>query len=213
MARNFASLPAVIGRVALALMLLGLMMVPQGDAQELGVPDSAILVIDPSRLFAQSRFGQRIASEIEAQSIALSEENRRIEAELTAEEKALTDERPDMEPEAFRDKADAFDAKVRNVRREQDAKVAALTKEGETAEWRFLGVARPVLEELMVESGASVLFDTRAVLLSAGAVDVTDEAVRRIDQVIGDGGDLELPSPGPEPGADDTLQPVPQTQD
>lgn len=164
-------------------------------SQELGLPDSAILVIDPGRLFAQSQFGQRINASIEQQGAALAEENRRIEAELTAEEKRLTEERPTMTPEAFRAKANAFDAKVREIRSTQDAKIDTLTQESDSAERRFLSVARPVLEELMVESGASVLLDTRSVLLSAGAVDVTREAVNRIDEVIGDGREIDLPAP------------------
>ena len=163
------------------------------SAQDLGVPDSNILVIDPGRLFAQSEFGKRVGAEIDARGTALAEENRRIEAELTAEEKALTEERPTLSPELFREKADAFDEKVRKTRSEQEEKANALARDGNALEQRFLRVARPVLEELMVETGASLLLDTRAVLLSAEQIDVTDEAVRRINAVIGDGSSIQLP--------------------
>ena len=183
------------GLWALALCLPGALSPAGAVAQEMGLVNSPILVVDTGRLFVQSQFGQRVSDEIERRGIALAEENRRIEAELTAEEKTLTQERPGMKPELFRQKADAFDAKVRKTRNTQEAKANALTQEGEAAERRFLNVARPVLEELMVESGAAVLLDTRAVLLSAGSVDVTDEAVARIDATIGDGGAFEQGTP------------------
>ena len=198
---------------AAALTLAGLGPVRPVAAQELGVPNSVILVIDPGRLFAQSKFGQRVGDTIETRGNALAEENRRIEAELAAEEKKLTEERPGMTPEAFRKKADAFDDKVRKTRSAQEAKANALAQESDAAERRFLGVARPVLEELRVESSASVLLDIRAVLLSTGTIDVTDAAVRRIDEAIGDGSALDPPVPDPAPEPVPEEEPDPQAQD
>jgi Skp family chaperone for outer membrane proteins len=181
------------------------------SGQGLGLPDSAVLVVDPNRLFSETAFGQRVAAEVETEGTALAGENRRIEAELTSEEKALTEQRSRMTPEAFRAAADAFDGKVQRIRAEQETKARKLAEESDNAQRRFLGVARPVLETLMVESGAAVLLDTRAVLLSAGTVDVTDEAVRRIDQAIGDGSDLGVRPPvaptAPEPAAQDPATP------
>ena len=213
MARGFSLRSAPRGLWVLAL-VLGLSAVERRvAAQELGLPNSTILVIDPGQLFAKSQFGQRVGDEIESQGTVLAEENRRIEAELSAEEKQLTEERPKMTPDEFRRVADAFDAKVRKIRSTQEAKADALNQEGDAAERRFLSVARPVLEELMVEAGASVLLDTRTVLLSTGVVDVTDEAVERINLAIGDGGALDpqkqdepAPDPAPEqdPGTEDT---------
>lgn len=167
-------------------------------AQEFGLPDSSIIVIDANRLFSESAFGNRVKSDLEAESAALAAENRRIEAELAAEEKALTEERADMDADVFREKADAFDAKVQRIRSEQEAKAVALAGESDTAQRRFLAAARPVLEELMSDSGALVLLDSRSVILNAGAVDMTSEAVRRIDLAIGDGAGLVPREPGPQ---------------
>lgn len=162
-------------------------------AQQLGLPQSPILTVDSERLFAQSQFGQRIAREIEAETAVLSAENRRIEAELTAEERDLTERRAEMAPEAFRALADAFDAKVRDIRRTQDAKARDLTRRGEADRVAFLQVAVPVLEQLMREAGASVILERASVFLSANATDVTDIAIEMIDDAIGDGAGLVPP--------------------
>ena len=82
------------------------------QAQQIGVPNSAILTISSDRFYADSAFGRRIAREIEQDSLELSAENRQIEAELTEEEHDLTERRPVMEPDEFRKLADAFDAKL-----------------------------------------------------------------------------------------------------
>ncbi len=159
----------------------------RAQAQQLGLPQSAVLTLASDRLFAESAFGQRIAREIEAESAVLAAENRRIEAELTAEEKELTERRKEMEPDAFRALADAFDVKVQATRVAQDAKAHALNQIGETAQGQFLLAARPVLEALMRETGAGVILERSNVVLSANAIDITDLAIERIDAAIGDG--------------------------
>jgi len=67
-----------------------------------------------------------------------------------------------------------------------------LAEASDLAQRRFLSVARPILEEVMRETGASVLLDARSVLLAVDNVDITAEAVLRIDQTIGAGEDIDL---------------------
>lgn len=163
------------------------LLAPIAVAQQLGTVQSPILTIEADRLFSGSQFGQRIAREREADTAVLSAENRRIEAELTDEERALTDRRAGMEPDAFRVLADAFDEKVQDIRRRQDAKARALTQTEERDRVAFLQAAAPVLEELMREAGAAVIIERGSVFLSLNATDITDLAIERIDAVIGDG--------------------------
>lgn len=146
-----------------------------------------ILVIDSERLFSQSLYGQRIASEIAAATEALAAENRRLEAELRAEELALAEARPGMEPAAFRESADAFDAKVQEVRRQQDAKETALSDQLSAGQSGLLSRAHEVLGALMAAKGAGMILDQRAVFVWSTALDVTDEAIGWLDTELGDG--------------------------
>ncbi|MCF6232060.1 MAG: OmpH family outer membrane protein [Rhodobacteraceae bacterium] len=167
------------------------------QAQQLGLPQYAILTVSTDRMFAGSAFGQRVAREIEAHSAVLAAENRRIEAELTQEELELTEQRPKMDAQVFRALADAFDQKVQLNRAAQDAKARELNQIGDTARAEFLGVARPILETLMREAGAGVILERANVFLSANATDITDLAIARIDAVIGDG--TVVPGTNPVP--------------
>nr|WP_050927849.1 OmpH family outer membrane protein [Aestuariivita boseongensis] len=159
-------------------------------AQQIGTVQSPILTIETDRLFAESDFGERVAQEREAESAVLSAENRRIEAELIEEERDLTDRRAEMEPDAFRTLADAFDAKVQEIRRTQDAKARALNQRGEADRVAFLQAAVPILEQLMLEAGAAVILERGSVFISLNATDVTEAAIARINAAIGDGSDL-----------------------
>lgn len=158
-------------------------------AQQLGVSNSSILTISSDRLFSDSAFGKRVARDLDADSAVLAAENRSIEAELTQEEQDLTAKRPDMAPAEFRALADAFDAKVQQIRRTQDAKARALANRSEEDRVAFFQAARPILERLMNESGAGVILERSSVFLSANATDITDVAISRIDSTLGEGPD------------------------
>ncbi len=176
------------GLIALLRVVALLAAVPIGaSAQQLGLPDSVILTISSERLFNDSAFGQRVAREFEAASGELAKENRRIEQELTEEEQELTDRRPGMDPAAFRELADAFDAKVKEFRRTQDAKARALVQKNEEEQVKFIQAARPILTDLMREAGAGVVLERSSVFLSVTAIDVTEVAINRLNATIQDG--------------------------
>lgn len=176
-----------------------LSLVPAGPATAqitTDVPQNAILTIEAERLFAESAFGRQVARDIEVEGAALAAQNRQIEAQLTAEEKELTARRAELDAATFRSLANAFDVKVQDIRRKQDAKARALTGRLEASRVAFLRAAQPVLEQLMLDAGASVILERASVFFSANASDVTDEAIERIDALIGagvDGGTSKAP--------------------
>jgi Skp family chaperone for outer membrane proteins len=146
-----------------------------------------ILTIDGERLFEATAFGRRVSSEIEAAARALAAENREIEARLIAEERDLTERRPGLTPEEFRPLADAFDEKVQRLRTEQDQKQRAVEALRDQSRQDFVGKIGPVLSAIVRERGALVILDRRSVFLSADSIDITSDAIARIDAAIGDG--------------------------
>jgi Skp family chaperone for outer membrane proteins len=182
-------------RLALpAVLALGVGSAPAPAQDRLVVP-SPVLTIDQEALFERSAFGRRAQAEFEAVSATLAAENRRIETELEAEERELTEERPGMDPAAFRELATAFDARVVEIRRTQDQKARDLSRLPEEARQEFFRAAIPILTELVRERGAVAILDSRAVILSAEAIDITEDAIRRVDAGLGDGA-----APPPVPG-------------
>ena len=155
------------------------------------VPQAPILTIESDRLFAESAFGKRVAAQIEAEQSVLLEENRKIEAELVAEEQRLTELRSDMKAEEFRNLADSFDTRVQEIRRLQDGKARNIVEKGDKERGIFVRVAQPVLIQLMQEAGAGVILERRTVLFSANVIDITDLAIARLNEAIGDGKDLK----------------------
>ncbi|MDJ1008153.1 MAG: OmpH family outer membrane protein [Paracoccaceae bacterium] len=179
-----------MGRAAAAL-LAGFWLIGAAasvSAQSAEALRSPVLIIDQDRLFAESQLGAAALRRIEDDARRLAAENRRIEAELLEEERALTERRASLTPEAFTAEANVFDEKVQRLRSEQDTKARALAQAREEARADFLGEIGGVLSEIALERGAVVMLDRRQVFLSVDAIDVTDEAIDRINVALGTAG-------------------------
>ncbi len=182
--------------IAVALLVVGLWESTPAVAQqsqtgqssaEQGIVRTPVLIIDTDQMFRDSAFGKRVAEEDRARRAALSAENRRITADLENEEKKLTGMRTEMEAEAFRRLADAFDAKVQQTEQAQLEKIGAFAEILDQERTAFLRAAEPVLEQLMLQAGAVVILESRAVLFRRAQVDITEEAIGLLDETIGSG--------------------------
>ena len=182
------------------------------QAQEVGVVQSQILVLDPDRLFAESQVGQRLTDQYQVERDALIANNRELEAELRGEEQALTASRSTMTAADFRAEADAFDARVRSIRTENERKARDLERGRELAPLALMRMAEPILVQVMRDTGGQIILDNRQVLLRADAIDITDLAIARVDETIGDGADVGAEA-APIPDASMSQDTEPETGD
>jgi Skp family chaperone for outer membrane proteins len=152
-------------------------------AQE-AVVASPVLVIDQNRLFVESAFGKASIARERAFVAALAEENKLIEAELEAEEQQLTAVRGVLSAAEFAARAEAFDQKVEQIRTERDSKADGLTAQRDADRNTFVQAIRPIVTELMAERQAVAILDKSTVILSLSAIDVTDEAIAKVDAAL-----------------------------
>jgi Skp family chaperone for outer membrane proteins len=175
----------------------------QAPAQSIGVVQSDVLVVNPDQLFAETRLGQRMTDELQAERDALIALNRDLEQQLESEEQALTELRAEISPEEFRKMADQFDRKVQQIREDSERRVRDLERSRSQAPVAFMRVVEPILIEIMRDADAAVILDSRATLLSVETVDITGLAISRVDERIGDRLPGE-PMTEPDPAQDDT---------
>jgi Skp family chaperone for outer membrane proteins len=149
--------------------------------------------IDDERLFRESRFGQRVAAEIEQASRALEAENDALLEELTAREDELTALRNTLTLEEFRAAAAAFDRQAEEIRRSQAEKRQRLVQFDEAERRRFFGLIPSLLQEVLDRVGGQILIDARAVVIGIPGLDMTDDAIEALDAEIGDGGAAPFP--------------------
>ncbi len=182
----------IVGVIALVMLLMPVQGLP-AVAQNVGVVQSDILVLDPERLFADTQLGQRVNAEYQAEREKLIARNLTIQAELEAEELALTNLRSEKTPAEFRLLADEFDTKVQEIRRDSERAIRDLERSRERAPVMFMRQVEPVLIQVMRDTGGAVIMDVRSVLLRANVIDITDLAITRVDATIGNGLESNLP--------------------
>lgn len=175
---------------------------------------SAILTIDQEQLFVRSEFGKAVLAREATAAQELEAENARIEADLIAEEQDLTNRRATLSAEEFSALATAFDEKVVRIRAEQDAKARELTRAREGDRQAFFRTVIPVLGDLLVERKAVAILDKSSVILSLTVIDVTDEAIAKVDAALKSGqapggGSVPAPAADPVPLPEPTEDPAP----
>jgi Skp family chaperone for outer membrane proteins len=159
------------------------------------------VTLDRDRLFEESMMGRAVLARIERESNDLIAENRRLEAALEAEERSLTDRRAALAPADFQVLAREFDTRVEELRVAQEAKGRALTRSGDLQQQQFFSAAVPVLVGLMQDLGAVAIIDRSAVILSFDRIDITLQAIARLDGELGDGSALAPLVDGAAPDA------------
>ena len=158
-------------------------------AQNVGIVQSDILVVDPERLFELTELGRAMAAEHQAAREDLAARNRKLESELEAEERRLTELRATTDPEEFSRMADAFDMRVQELRSDSERRVRDLERDREEMPLVFLRRVEPVLLDVMRDARAEVILNARTVLYRTGSVDITEVAAQRIDAAVGTGTD------------------------
>ena len=163
-------------------LLVGIMLTTGAAwAQNSDIFRSPILTIDQDRLFEQTRPGADRVAALEAAAAELAAENRRIEAELAEEERVLADERADMSVEEFTERAEDFNQRVQMIRAQQDEKARAFNIQRDEARQAFFAEVGDILSQIVVERGAVIVLDLRDVFLSADQIDITDDAITRVN--------------------------------
>ncbi len=162
---------------------------------------SPVLTLDPERVYSGSLWGKRVTEQINGELAALGTENDRIAEELTVEERELTDRRATMPPEEFRAAADAFDAKVTEIRRTQDAKSRDIAKRADAEKIAYYQALLQPMSEVLQARGAVAILDRAAIFLAVDAIDVTDEVIARADALLGAGPAVAQPDATVAPDA------------
>jgi Skp family chaperone for outer membrane proteins len=144
-------------------------------------PAGRFLFLNQERILTDSVAGRALLAEEAEARDRLRAEARSIEQAFEAEERALTEARATMEPEAFRELADDFDARVVQARRDQDARSASLAAQFDQRRRQFYADVAPVLVGLLERFGAVAIFDEGSVLLADQSLNITDAVIAEID--------------------------------
>lgn len=139
-----------------------------------------VVSVNRERLIQTSQFGRALRGNLAVQQADLVAENEALAKDLEREELELTELRKTLTQQEFAPLAEAFDVKVKDVRRSQDQKAVELAQALEGARFRFFRQAERVIAQLMNENGIVFVLDESAVWISQGG-DVTNLVIEQLD--------------------------------
>ena len=148
---------------------------------------SSVLTVDLEKIARESDYGQRVNGLYQAEILTLQSQAKQVEAELIAEEQELVAQRDIVSPEQFKELSQAFDRKVVAIREDQNSKQSELQAKQRDDQRNLLRLIAPILYEIVSARGASVLIDRRNIVLDLSSVDITDEAIAKMNETLGDG--------------------------
>jgi len=125
------------------------------------------VVVDLARVLDQSEAGRRASAELTRDFTSAREHLEGLRAQAKVQKGALQ-----------KSATDELQRSEREAMSSLDDKKAALRK-------KLLDDARPIVDALMREKGATLVLDAAAVVLAPAASDVTDEVIARLDAKLG----------------------------
>ncbi len=147
-------------------------------------PAPKILVIDRAAILSQSKVGQDIASQVRAYTTAAEKEFKGESDALKRERTQLEQQAAILSADAKRQKLEAFQKRAQafqqQVEHRQELIQGGVIKAREQVE-QALG---PILQGVMAERGANLLFDRNVVILGTVDVDVTPVVISRLNKKL-----------------------------
>ncbi|MEM9371969.1 MAG: OmpH family outer membrane protein [Pseudomonadota bacterium] len=119
---------------------------------------------------------------------------------LEEEEQRLTALRAQIDKQEFDALTDAFDKKVRGVRRDTQRYEAAIQSGFREARKALVQNLYPILIEILQRHSASLIIDSDQILIADPKIDMTDEVIALYDQRVAapELAPIDLPLFGPE---------------
>lgn len=140
-----------------------------------------VLVVDIDRAMREAKAAEALRALEVDERRALRARLDALQADLEADEAALSEAKPTLEREEFERRVQAFDTRVRAVRRAAQTAADTLQERFRAAAEALRTEIEPLLDAIMAERGAAVVFDRGSALRVAPGLDVTGEVLARLD--------------------------------
>ncbi len=147
-------------------------------------PAAIIVIVNSEQLFAQSKVGQSVRTQIQAQAKKLQAESKKANDDLKAEAKKLGEQRALLSEADFAKKVQAFEQKQQTLQQKMQKKSQELQLGSNKARGEVEAAIRPIFADVMKEHGATILLDQSVVLAGGVDLDVTAEVLKALDAKI-----------------------------
>lgn len=155
---------------------------PAKPAPAAGTPAPVILVIDRNAILRASKVGQSIVQQVNAYSQAAEKEFKGQADSLRSQEQQLQQQIAILAPDVKAKKVKAFQAQQQAFQQKVQTRQTQIQGGVLQARQQVEKALGPILQGILRERHANLLFDRNAVVLGTVNVDITGAAIQRLDQ-------------------------------
>ena len=145
------------------------------------LPASDILIVSMDQIYRESAAGRAIETAKEQLTMAAEAELLARRDALSEQERLLSEERDNLEAAERERREERFRADVADLRKFRRERGAAIQRAVQRAKADLTKILNQVLISIMRERRAAIMMDKRSAVLSSTALDITAEAIRRLD--------------------------------
>lgn len=167
---------------ALALVVSGVSVAVSQPAMAQSLPDVKALIIDFERVSTDSLVGQDVNAQISQQNTRITTWEANTAAQLNNERQELERQRTIIAPDAFEERAVAFQQRANAAQSQLQLLQENLRNVNGQAQLEIRRMLQPIVGAVMTERGGSIVFDKRVVWHSASGFDVTTAIIDRLNQ-------------------------------
>jgi Skp family chaperone for outer membrane proteins len=174
------------GEGILALALASVLVLATGDpalAQD-KLPAAVVAVIDFQRILREAKAARAIRDQVESRRQLYQEEIAGEEQRLHEADKELARQRGILSAEAFAERRSAFEADVAAVQRMVQERRRQLDQVAASSLNEVRSAMLEVVGELSDARGFNLVLPTSGLLLFSPKIDLTDEALARLDRKL-----------------------------
>src|ERR1700740_2342710 len=147
-----------------------------------GTPAPVILVIDRSAILRASKVGQSIVQQVNGYTQSAEKEFKGQAESLRSQEQQLQQQIAILAPDVKKKKIAAFQAQQQAFQQKVQQRQAQIQGGVMQARQQVEQALGPILQGLMAERHANLLFDRQAIVLGTVNIDITGAAVERLNQ-------------------------------
>ena len=145
-------------------------------------PATSVGVIDLNYILSEAKAAKDAANQIEEIAIKIEEEVKASDQDMLDEQNKLIESQSIMATNVFEEKRLDYEKKVQNYNLSRQEKLISIDMLVSESRNDVLNALKPILEDIANDKGITILLEKNSVLLNADSMDITDEALKKLDK-------------------------------
>jgi len=145
-------------------------------------PNTSAAVIDFNILLNESKVAKNANEQIEEIAKSIEEDIKKLEESVLIEQKKLIEAEGIMAPEAFESKRIDYEKQVQDLQIKGQEAAIKIDRMIAITRAKILDEIKPILEEIALDKGITIMFDKNNVILNADNMDITKDVLKKLNK-------------------------------